>query len=120
MNRKISFINMEHSNPMENHINEKLNKIDEILKGEEWSTPMHLEFWLKANALHPHHAAELHLKTPQFNLNAHDEGTDMYIVIDNTIDKMVKLLKKEKAKKIDKRDKVETDKTEFEDDKFTL
>ena len=120
MNRKISFHNMEHSTPMEKHANEKLGKIEEHLKNAEWETPKFLELWLKANAQHPHHAAELHLKTPQFNLNTHDEGTDMYVMIDNVIDKMVKVLDKEKAKLKDKKQKIETDKKDFGDDKYNL
>lgn len=120
MNRKISFHGMEHSNPMENHINEKLNKIEEILKAPEWETPKFLEFFLNSQSLHPHHSAEMHLKTPQFNLVTHDEGTDMYVVIDNVIDKMVTLLKKDKSKLIDKKQKVENAKNEFADDKYDL
>ena len=71
---------------------------------------------------HPHHAAELHLKTSQFDLHAHDEGTDMYVTIDNTIDKMVTLVTKQKKINIDKQRKTNTEKRSFTDseDKYTL
>lgn len=120
MNIKITFINMEHSAPMEAHAQEKLKKISEFIIGPEWPTPKNIEFWLKANKQHPHHAADLHLKTPRFSLNTHYEGTDMYYVIDRTIDKMVKLLKKEKSKLIDKTKKVENNKKQFSEDKYNL
>ncbi|MCF7899312.1 ribosome-associated translation inhibitor RaiA [Candidatus Babeliales bacterium] len=122
MKRLITFHNMPSSEPMTKHTNEKLNKIEEFLKepGSKFSTPMQAEIWLKANPQHPHHEGELKLKTPQFLLSAHDKGTDMYFAIDNTIDKMVKLLLKEKKKLLDKRKKVDTEKAEFLDDKYNL
>ncbi|MBD3273337.1 ribosome-associated translation inhibitor RaiA [Candidatus Dependentiae bacterium] len=120
MKRKITFQSMDHSEPIERHANEKLNKIEEMLKDSEWKTPMFMELWLKANKQHVHHKAELHLKTPQFDLNTHYENADMYFAIDNTIDKMVKLLKKEKALLKDKEQKPETKKKAFADDKYTL
>jgi ribosomal subunit interface protein len=120
MKKKISFHNMPHSDPLEKHANEKLEKISNILKGEENVSPLHVELWLKANKQHPHHAVELHLKTPHLDLNTHDEGTDMYVVLDNTIDKMIALLKKEREKTRDKNRKVETEKSKFGSDKYKL
>ena len=120
MNKKISFNNMPHSDPLEQHASTKLDKIKDFLKDAENITPLHVELHLKANKQHPHHRAELQLKTPRFNLNSHDEGTDMYVVIDNTIDKMVTLLKKEKQKSRDKTQKTETNKSKFSSDKYKL
>ena len=120
MNKKISFQNMEHSDPIEAHANEKLNKIEELLKGPEWETPKYLELWLSAHKAHPHSKVELHLKTPQFDLHSHSEEKDLYFALDETIDRMVKLLVKEKTKLKDKVQKVETDKNDFSDDKYNL
>jgi ribosomal subunit interface protein len=111
---------MDHSVPMEKHAIDKLKKIEEILAGSEWETPKFLELWLEAHKTHPHHKAELHLKTPQFDLHTHTEETDIYFAIDETIDKMVKLLKKEKQKVKDKNQKISTDKKAFSDDKYNL
>lgn len=118
MKTKITFHNMPHSDPLEQHCRAKLTKLDEFTKDN--ASPCYTELWLKANKQHPHHAVELHLKTPHFDLHAHDEGADMYIVIDNTIDKMVTLIKKEKEKSRDKHRKRETDKEEFGSDKYKL
>jgi ribosomal subunit interface protein len=120
MNKNISFKNMDHSQPLESHAMQKLQKIEEFFDSAEKMDPLKVELHLKANKKHPHHSVELHLKTPSFDLNSHDEGTDMYVVIDNTVDKMVKLLKKEKAKKKDKIQKVDNEKKTFSSDKYKL
>ena len=112
MKKKITFHNMPHSQPLEDHSIAKLQKLNDML-GSEDGTPLHAELWLKANKLHPHHAAELHLKTPHLDLNSHSEGADMYIVIDQTIDKMVTLLVKEKDKRREKTRKQVTEKNKF-------
>ncbi|MBS1987626.1 ribosome-associated translation inhibitor RaiA [Candidatus Dependentiae bacterium] len=111
MNIKITFQNMPHSDSLEAHTNQKLEKIFEFLNTEQ--RPFNVEFWLKAHKVHPHHVAEMHLKTKNFDLMAHDEGADMYVAVDNTIDKMVKLIKKEKQKMNDRHHKVPTDKSNF-------
>lgn len=111
MNIKISFHNMPHSDPLEAHTNQKLEKIFEFLDTEQ--RPFNIEVWLKAHKLHPHHVAEMHLKTKNLDLMAHDEGPDMYIAVDNTVDKMVKLIKKEKDKINDRHHKIRNDKSDF-------
>ncbi len=113
MSIKITFHNMSHSDPMEAHANEKLEKLTELVGNSDGSHPFRIELWLKANKQHPHHAAELHLRSAHYDLNAHDEGTDMYAVIDTTIDKMVGLLKKEKRRFMDKMHKPDTEKKNF-------
>ncbi|MFH0897994.1 MAG: ribosome-associated translation inhibitor RaiA [bacterium] len=120
MNKKISFKNMPSSAPLEAHASQKLEKIKDFLKDSEDLAPFNIELHLKANKQHPHHRADLSLKTPCFNLNSHDEGTDMYVAIDNAIDRMVALLKKEKQKLKDKSQKQETEKSKFSSDKYKL
>jgi ribosomal subunit interface protein len=113
MEIKISFQNMPHSTVIDQHARTKLSKIEEILKGQARATPFNVEMWLTANKQHPHHEANLHVKTPVFNLDAHDEGPDMYIVIDTVIDRMIGMLKKEKERLIEKTHKAETPKKNF-------
>ncbi|MCK4264780.1 ribosome-associated translation inhibitor RaiA [Candidatus Babeliales bacterium] len=122
LKKKIEFHNMDHSTPLEQHANQKLEKINDLLKKDEVPTPQFLEVWLKALGQHPHHSVEIHLKTPQFDLNAHDEGNDLYVVLDNVIDKVISLLKKHKEKNIDKQRKAKNEKRAFieDDDKYTL
>lgn len=120
MDIKITFHEIDHSDPIEKHTKDKLKKIQELLAGPEWQTPKYVEIWLSGHKIHPHFKAEIYLKTPQFDLNSHYENPDMYFSIDNAIDKMVTLLIKEKKKIKDKHQKVETEKQEFTDDKYTL
>lgn len=112
LKKKITFLNMEHSMPLEEHANQKLDKILDILRGNE-APPFYAEMWIKANKLHPHHTTDLHLKTARFTLHAHEEGTDMYVVVDNTIDKMITLIRKEKEKNRDLAKHTDTDKSKF-------
>jgi ribosomal subunit interface protein len=104
---------MPHSEPLETHTNEKIEKIFEVLKKATEMTPFNVEVWLKAHKTHPHHVAEMHLKTKNFDLMAHDEGPDMYIAVDNTVDKMVRLIKKEKERMSDRHHKIENEKKSF-------
>ena len=113
MNIKISFHNMPHSEPLEAHTKEKIDKIFEVLKRATETTPFNVEVWLKAHKTHPHHVAEMHLKTKNFDLMAHDEGPDMYVAVDNTVDKMVRLIKKEKERMSDRHHKIENEKKSF-------
>lgn len=102
---------MPHSDPLEQHTTKKLAKVLAFV--DDSIRPLHVEAWLKANKTHPHHAVEIHLKTPSFDLHAHKEGTDMYVAVDEAIDKIVTLLVKEKKKIIDKHHKIATEKTKF-------
>ena len=113
LNTKISFQNMEHSAPIEAHAIQKLAKLEEILRYESGLTPFFVEFFLTAKKEHPHHKADLHLRTAHLNLNSHDEGTDMYIAIDNAIDKMVELVIKEKEIRKDKQKNTPNPKKDF-------
>jgi len=47
MKKKITFHNMAHSEPLEQHAHEKLAKIEELLGSEHHSTPFFIELWLK-------------------------------------------------------------------------
>lgn len=122
MKKKIEFHNMESSPNLEAHANQKLERLESILKQDEEPTPLSIELWLKSQKMHPHNACELHLKTPRFDLHAHDEGTDLYIVLDNTIDKMMRLYRDAKSKAKTKEKHAKTEKRNFtvEKDKYTL
>ena len=113
MKKKISFHNMPHSSPLEEHTSQKLEKVKAFV--DDSLQPFLVEVWLKANKMHPHHAVEIHLKTPSFDLHAHHEGVDMYVVVDQTIDKIIHLLIKEKEKTLDRQHKIATEKRKFVD-----
>jgi len=119
MNIKIAFQNMPHSDPMEEHVRQKLEKITEILHDEAELTPFNIDVELRANPSHPHHRVNVHLKTAHLSFNTHEEGTDMYFAIDSAIDKMVEIAKKEREKRKDKRRGSSGPKADFESDKYS-
>ena len=49
MEIKISFHNMEHSEPLDKHSRQKLEKLNELLNKEAENPPFFVEFWLKSN-----------------------------------------------------------------------
>ena len=122
MDIKISFHDMDHSNPLEAHARGKLHKLEEMVSVHENMHPFFVELWLHGKKLHANHSAELHLKTPLFDLVTHDNGPDLYVLTDNVIDKMVKLIKKERGKLREKTQKQDNEKKKFIDgeDKYTL
>lgn len=123
MEKRISFQNMEHSDPLEAHARQKLEKINEILTNGEEPSPFFVEIWLKAHKTHPHHGVELHLKLQDLDFHAHDEGVDMYVMIDNTIDKIIGQVTEARdimRAKVKRKHMAETEKGMFAEDKYTL
>lgn len=112
MKTKISFHNMPHSEALEKHCLDKLKKFNSFFKNNT-TNPLHIELWLNANKIHPHHSVTMHFKTPTFDLNAHSEGTDMYAVVDETIHTMLALLTKEKDKLKSKKKSLSSEKVLF-------
>ncbi|MCK4499259.1 HPF/RaiA family ribosome-associated protein [Candidatus Babeliales bacterium] len=113
MNRKISFHNMDHSEPLEEHVNRRLDKVEEYLKNEE--LPQHIEVRLTGGHVHAHNKVEIHLKTKNFNLDASraSETGKMYEVVDDAVDRIVALYKKEKQRLVDRHKKHVNEKVDF-------
>lgn len=113
MNIKINFHQMPHSDGIEAHAKEKLQKIASLFRKTEDTHPLSAELFLNAHAVHAHHEVELQIKSNHFKLAAHDTGHDMYQTIDNVIDKMLTQVKREKERLDDKNHKVATEKNIF-------
>lgn len=114
MNIKLTFHGMPHSQALENHAREKMDKITHLFKAESGDHPLFIELFLNAQTAHgAHHNVELHIKTEQLNLVTHAEDSDMYTATDMVIEKMAGLVRKEKKKLNDKKQKVVTEKTAF-------
>lgn len=110
---KVTFHNTPHSDAIENHALTKLNKFLQDLKINQYQTPLHGEYWIKVNDKFPHQRVELHIKTPEFDIHTHEDGEDVYQLIDITLDKMKTLITKEKSKKRDKQRNQDTPKRQF-------
>ena len=102
MNKRIVFRNMEHSDIMEAHANEQLEKIITFLENDRG--PVHIDLYLEPSRVHKHHRVDLHVRSAEYNRNAsyEHEGMDFYETLDHVIDVMYRELLEEKRKNIDK------------------
>ncbi len=103
MHKRITFRNMDHSDVMENYINQQLAKIETFLENEP--TPKYVDIVLHASKVREHPNAELRVKTPNYDLISNYEysGVDLYDVIDRVIDIMYQQLHEAKKKECDQR-----------------
>ena len=111
MKTKINFHNMDHSDALEVHALKKLSKLEEFCATD--AMPLHAEVWLKAESSHPHHKTDLQVKVNKMELHTSSQSRDLYIALDEAVDKMVTLLKKNKAIQRDKCRCVESEKRNF-------
>jgi ribosomal subunit interface protein len=111
MNKKINFHNMDYSEALEAHALKKLKKLEEFCS--DAALPLHAELWLKAESSHPHHKTDLQVRVNKTELHTSSESRDLYVAIDEAIDKMVVSLKKAKDIQITKDRYVDTEKRKF-------
>lgn len=84
MDKKITFRHMDHSQVMEDYINQQLVKIEKILEHER--EPIFLEVFLEPAKVHACHKVHILVKTPRYYLNSEYEGPEFYDVLDRVID----------------------------------
>lgn len=103
MNIQITFKNMEHSDPMEQHIRKHLEKIEHFLHNER--DPIFIHVFLEPSKVHRHHRIELLVKSPNYDLSVayEHEGMDFYITLDRVINQMLDRLQDEHQRKITER-----------------
>jgi ribosomal subunit interface protein len=109
MNKRIVFKGMEHSQAIELFLREKLGKVDKFLEGEQ--SPIFFDIVMSSGSTSGHERnifdASIRINGPHFSLAAHDEGYEMYAVIERAVDKIVKEIndmKKKRLKKSRKKD----------------
>jgi ribosomal subunit interface protein len=103
MNKNITFRDIEHTDGLENHVQQKLERIEKFLKNEQ--DPVVIDFVLEPHRTHSHHIVELLIKSPHYHVTVKEEGPDMYQVIDHVIHVGYEQLLKEKQRRIDDRKK---------------
>ena len=108
---KITFRGMEHSEATKEYVEGGLGRVERLLSKEQ--PPIHLEIILEAGRTHHHHRVELILKSPHFDLVAHDESPELYASIDAAVHKLFSEVSKAKEKRIDKRKDRHTPKGDF-------
>lgn len=100
MNKKVTFRNLEATTLLEEHVNKQLQRVERLLNKER--LPISIEVILEAHRTHAHHRVEVRLNTPEYNIIAHDEGNDMYKVVNSAIDKLHAEVLRAKEKWVDK------------------
>lgn len=103
MNIRIAFRHMEQTPALEAHARKELLKLDKLIHAEH--TPIFIDLVLEEHKLHAHNRVELRVNLPNGHFMAHSEGPDMYALINIVVDKMVTELRKEKDRKLSKRDR---------------
>ncbi len=103
MHKRITFRNMDHSDAMEQYINQQFAKIERFLAEEP--TPITIGMVLEASKTREHPHVELRIKTPNYSCvsNYEKNGVDMYDAIDRVIDTMYNQLCELKGKQDDQR-----------------
>lgn len=100
MHKRITFRGMDHSNILEDYVNQQLAKVEHFLENER--EPIYLDIVLTAGKTRAHHAVEYRLKTPHYELvSTFYEGPKMYDVIDRVIDTLYRKLHEAKEKYIE-------------------
>jgi len=100
MNKRIVFRNMDHSDPIEAHAHQQLEKIVTFLENEP--DPVTIDVYLEPSKVHSHHRVELRIKSPNYSRTSSYEGSEFYKVLDRVIDVMYHLLREDKEKRHDK------------------
>lgn len=121
--RRISFHNMPHSEALEDHANSKIDKIEKLLAGT--GLPQEVEVRIKYNPHRAHHEIEVHLVSKEIRTEAHTVNSEIYIAVDEAMDKIIEAVRKSKDRHITEIHKKETEKKlfydeEFDDDEFKL
>ncbi|MBN1549433.1 HPF/RaiA family ribosome-associated protein [Candidatus Babeliales bacterium] len=101
MNKRITFRHMEHSNHLENHAEQQLEKIMGLLSTEK--TPILVDLILEAHKLRGHNKVDFHVKTPNVDFFVSDEAPDMEQLVSSVIDTMYHKLREEKKRRLKKR-----------------
>lgn len=102
MDKKITFRQMDHSQVMEDYINQQLVKIEKILEHER--EPIFFEIVLEPSKVHAHNKVHILVKTPRYYLNSDYEGPEFYDVLDRVIDTMYRQII-EKRKELQDKDR---------------
>lgn len=109
--RKIAFHNMDHSDALEKHANERIDKIQVLLEGT--GLPQSIEVRFKFNPHGAHHEIEVHLVSKEITTDSHASNSEMYAALDEAMDRITDLVKKSKSRHRDEHHKVHNEKTDF-------
>jgi len=104
MQKRILFKNMDHSQPLEDHAQKKMERIINFLLKEK--PPIFIDLMLEPSKVHAHYKVELIIKTAQYDRVVHHEGPDMYESLDRVTDTMYRKLHDDKQRLVDDRKEI--------------
>lgn len=95
------FRHMDHSEPMQEHVNKQLEKIEKFLEHEQ--TPVHIDLVMEPSKTREHHFIELKIKSPSYDVIAKREhsGDKFYEELDKVIDTAYRQLREQKSRNHD-------------------
>lgn len=98
MNKRIMFRHMDRSEPMSEHIDKQLHKIEKFLERER--TPIHLDMVLEPSKTREHHCIELKVTTADYEAFCKREysGEAFYKELDSVIDTVYRQLLEQKRR----------------------
>jgi ribosomal subunit interface protein len=88
MYKKITFRSVDHSQALKEHIVQKAEKLDKFFKREP--LPIDIEIVLDGHYEKHLYEAEVIIRSKNYHLIAHSQGSDMYSIIDEVINKMAR------------------------------
>jgi len=98
METKITFRSMKSSPTMDEYVNDKVAKLERILHKER--PPVKLEIILQGQHMHKLHAVELRLHCVDYHFRAQVEGKDLYALIEEAFDVLLKEIRRKKGKRL--------------------
>ncbi len=100
MQKKITFSGKGHTPVLDEHINKQLEKIEQLLKKE--ATPIFLDVVVDFHDVHKHQHVTARVKTPHYECFAEHEGPDIFMEINEVIERLFDQLRTEKKKLVDR------------------
>jgi len=99
MIKQFTFRGMDHSPTIEEYAQKMFEKIERFLQHEK--EPQYIHMIFTAGFTHHHHKVELEVTTPQYKLNAHREGPELYELISKVIHIMYEQLTEAKRERVE-------------------
>jgi len=90
-----TFQGLDHTKAIEDHIEKKLQKLDEYISSEV--SPRNVLVHVKKDA---QTKIELNLRTKNYHLDSHATNYDLYLAADDAVAKIITLVKKQKEKNL--------------------
>jgi len=111
LERKIAFLHMAHSDALEAHANQRIDKIEKLLEGS--GLPQSVEVHLKCQPHGKFHEVDVHLISKDIKTNASASNAEMYLALDEAIERVIETIKRQRGKQLDSEHKPHTAKTDF-------